>query len=281
MVVFERQIAGILRYRKVFLASGNQLDELVSNLRSFEILRAFWLLAAGSSGLRPLFQTQAQTAVVDLSKGQEAIYAGMHTNCRYKVRRAEKLRDRFEIVMNTEAARADFLPFYNTFAGNKGTVPQLKPRRFNEYLPHADVFMLYFEGQPTCGRLVLRDEESRTALMLYSGTRRLEQGANTITVGLLNRYLHWHEMKTYQAGGMEKYDFGGTGGPNVSVTNFKLSFGGQPATVDYCVYAGTAPKIWKLAHSFYTRWSGQATLRPDVTSTGGSDGQVAPYRSTE
>jgi len=35
-----------------------------------------------------------------------------------------------------------------------------------KYLPHADVFMLYFEGQPTCGRLVLRDEESRRALML-------------------------------------------------------------------------------------------------------------------
>jgi hypothetical protein len=185
----------------------------------------------------------------------------MHTNCRYKVRRAEKMRDRFEVVMNTEAARKDFLAFYNNFARHKGNVPQLKPYRFTEYLPHADVFVLYFDGQPTCGRLVLRDEESRTALMLYSGTRRFDLGVDTITIGLLNRYLHWHEMKIYQAAGMEKYDFGGTGGVHRSVTSFKLSFGGRSTTHDYFVYAGAAPGVWRLAHTLYTRWSGEAGLR--------------------
>jgi hypothetical protein len=67
----------------------------------------------------------------------------MHTNCRYKVRRAEKMHDRFEIVMNTAAARRDFVGFYNTFVRSSGKMPLLKPRRFNEYLPQAGVFMLY------------------------------------------------------------------------------------------------------------------------------------------
>jgi len=260
MVVFERAIGGAVRYLKVFLPKAEQLAELANDLGGLDVLRVFSAPTILSNGISPIARGWAQTTLVDLSRGQEAIYAGMHTNCRYKVRRAEKLRDRLEIVMNTEAARADFLPFYNTFAGNKGTVPRLKPYRFNEYLPHADVFMLYFEGQPTCGRLVLRDEESRTALMLYSGTRRLEQGADTITVGLLNRYLHWHEMKTYQAAGMETYDFGGIGPTTTSVNNFKMSFGGQLKQVSSCLYVGSMRPVWKFAYSLYTRWTGESIL---------------------
>jgi len=259
MVVFERQIARLVRYRKVFFPSGEQLAGLVRNLRTFDVLRVFSSPTVFSNGIRPISENVLRTIFVDLCKGQEAIYAGMHTNCRYKVRRAEKMSDRIDIVMNTEAARSDFLALYKDFARSKGQIPVLKPQRFSEYLPHADVFMLYFEGQPTCGRLVLRDEESRSAMMLYSGTRRLDEGADTITVGLLNRYLYWHEMKTYQAAGMKKYDFGGAGTMNPQLTQFKLSFGGDFLTYHYCVYTGTARIAWGLAHSLYTRWTGEAS----------------------
>jgi hypothetical protein len=188
----------------------------------------------------------------------------MHTACRYDVRRAEKMRDRFEIVMNTEAARADFLALYNTFVRKKGDLPQLKLHRFNEYFPHADVFVLYFEDRPTCGRLVLRDTESRTALMLYSATRRLEQGVNTQTVGALNRYLHWYEMTTYQAAGLAKYDFGGLGA-NPSLSNFKKSFGGDVVWTGYALYTGAARTAWWLLHAAYIRWTGESKNQPKST----------------
>jgi hypothetical protein len=251
MVVFERVILGRFRYFKVFMPTEEQLNQLATSMRGLDVLRVF----SGPTSLR-----DAQTTIVDLSKGQDAIYAGMHTSCRYKVRRAEKMRNRFEIVMNTESARKDFLQLYNSFASSKRNMPLLKVQRFNEYLPHADVFMLYFEGRPTCGRLVLRDEETRTALMLYSGTRRFEQDADTITVGLLNRYLHWHEMKTYLAAGMEKYDFGGIGPRNPSVSNFKMSFGGQLYTLGLYLYSASARPFWRLAHSLYSSWSGESFL---------------------
>jgi hypothetical protein len=266
MVVFERPIGEVARYLKVFLPREDQLAELAYNLRAFDLLRVFSGPAVSSNRVPPIAKGWAQTTFVDLSKGQEAIYAGMHTNCRYKVRRAEKMRDRFQIVMNTEATCKDFLSLYNTFASSKGKMPQLKPQRFKEYLPHADVFMLYFEGRPTCGRLVLRDEESRTAVMLYSGTRRYEEGSDTITVGLLNRYLHWHEMKTYQVAGIEKYDFGGVGPRNTSVSNFKMSFGGQLSTVGLFAYAGSARAFWKIAYSLYNRWTGESLLYTKWTS---------------
>jgi hypothetical protein len=260
MVVFERPIAALVHFRKVFFPREDQLAELVKSLRSFDVLRVFSSPTIFSDGVYPVVQQRSGTTWVDLSKSPEAILAGMHTNCRYYVRRAEKMHDSFEIVMNTEAARRDFLTLYNRFTRSKGNMPPLKSRRFNEYLPHGDVFILYFEGQPTCGHLVLRDKESRIALLLYSGTRRLERGADTQTVGSLNRYLHWHEMKLYQAAGMEKYDFGGIGSVNPSLSQFKKSFGGQSVMYHYGLYAGTAGIAWKLAHSLYTRWAGQARL---------------------
>jgi hypothetical protein len=263
MVVFERTMGGVLRYFKVFLPTEDQLARLASNMRPLDVLRVFAGPPAIVHGFSPIAQGWAQTTVVDLSKGQEAIYAAMHTNCRYKVRRAEKMHDRFEVAMNTPAACADFLALYNAFASSRGKMPALKPGRFNAYLPHADVFVLYFEGLPTCGRLVLRDEQSGTALMLYSGTRRFEQGTDTITVGLMNRYLHWHEMKTYQAAGLATYDFGGVGPGRAvvpSVSNFKMSFGGRLIPLGLYLYAGAARPAWKFAHSVYVKWRGESLL---------------------
>jgi hypothetical protein len=248
MVVVERLRFGILRCIEVYFAREDQLTELVRNLGPLDLLYGFSRVPLSAEGIRPLVQNQRKTTLVDLSNGQEAIWAELHANCRYKVRRAAKIDDRFAIAMNTEAACADFRQLYNHFAQAKGKLPLLTARGLQSYLPQADVFTLYYEGRPTCGRLVLRDEESRMALMLYSATRRLEPGADTITIGLLNRYLHWHEMKTYQAAGMYGYDFGGAGDAYPSVTRFKLSFGGEVSVLHYCVYAGTV-LIWKLWQS--------------------------------
>jgi hypothetical protein len=249
-----------VRYLKVYLPREDQLAELANNLRGLDVLRAFSAPAQLSNAVPPIARGWAHDAWVDLSKAQEALFAEMRVDNRYQVRRAEKMRDRFEIVMNTEAARADFLSLYNSFAHNNGKLPLLKPHRLNEYLPHADVFMLYWEELPTCGRLVLRDEERRTALMVYSGTRRLDQGAHTKTVGLLNRYLHWHEMKTYRAAGMEEYNFGGVGPKTPSINDFKMSFGAKLRPTSSYLYAGSARPVWKIAYSLFNKWRG-ASLR--------------------
>src|SRR5207253_1283661 len=113
MLLFERQIAGLIGYRKAFFASEMQLTELVHTLRPFQILRSFAGAAIVSNGTRPVVQNREKTALVDLTKGQGAIYARMHTNCRYKVRRAEKLSDRIEICENTEEVRRDFLTLHH------------------------------------------------------------------------------------------------------------------------------------------------------------------------
>jgi hypothetical protein len=262
MIVLERSIGRVVRYRRVYLSSRVQLNDLVASLRPLDLLRAFCPEEVVSDVIPPVFHIQRMTTFVDLSRGQDAICAGMHTNCRYKVRRAAKLQSCFEIIMNTEQARADFLTLYNSFAQRKGRLRKLVPARFNEYMPHTDVFMLYFRGRPTCGRLVLRDEQSGTALMLYSATSRLEEDAETATIGLLNRYLHWHEMTSYQAAGMKRYDFGGVDNSYPSVNRFKLSFGGDTRTFNYCAYAGSARIFWRMAHSLnQLRYDWRLTLK--------------------
>jgi Acetyltransferase (GNAT) domain len=249
MLLFDRRLGGFLRYRKVFLATEAQLAELIRTLGPFDILRSF-STAVPLDGPRLVLKRPFSTAVVDLTKGEDAIYGAMHKNCRYKVRRAEKLHDRIEIRTNSETVRRDFIALHNAFVHCKRNVPSLTPRLYHEFVPQADIFVLYFDRQPTCGRLVLRDEESRTVLMTHSAISRLPEGADPITVGLLNRYLYWYEMKTYSADGMESYDFGGAGGIE-SLTQFKLSFGAQLVPFSYCMYAGAFPLGWKVVHLLY------------------------------
>src|SRR5689334_10341298 len=108
MIIIERAIASLVRYRKVYMPTEAQLTELVSELRPFDLPRAFWPAAIVSRDhIRPVIQGEARTTFVDLSKGLDAVRAGMHPSCRYKVRRAQKMRDRFEIAMNSPAARDD------------------------------------------------------------------------------------------------------------------------------------------------------------------------------
>jgi Acetyltransferase (GNAT) domain len=249
LILIERAIARVLRYRKVFFASEDQLADLTKDLQARDFLRSFSPASILSTDVRLVYQRKQKTAFVDLTKNEAAIFADMHASCRYKIRRAEKLGGRIKIGVNTDAVRQDFMILNDAFVRNKRVVRPLKPHRLAEYLPHCDIFVLYYDGIPACGRLVLRDEETRTALMMFSPTRRFFPGADTITIGLVNRYLHWYEMKNYRALGLEKYDFGGLG--PASLAQFKMSFGAQPASFNYCVYSGAARLVWKFAHSLY------------------------------
>ena len=75
-------------------------------------------------------------------------------------------------------------------------------------------------------------------------------------------------MKTYEAEGLDRYDFGGVGDVQSSLAHFKRSFGGQLSTVNYCFYAVGAPIFWKFMHSFYT-------FRRNLRATKDSGGMAA------
>jgi hypothetical protein len=78
-------------------------------------------------------------------------------------------------------------------------------------------------------------------------------------------------MKTYQAAGMEIYDFGGTSS-DLSAVNFKMSFGGQLTTSRYALYARAGRAAWWLAHGLYVKWTGED--RKPLNASHISDGRI-------
>ena len=78
----ERVVAGIVRYRRVYLPSEAQLTELVNDLAPFDLVRAFWPAAIVSHHVRPVAQGETKTTVIDLSKGLETVWARIHSSCR-------------------------------------------------------------------------------------------------------------------------------------------------------------------------------------------------------
>src|SRR5207244_489818 len=99
---------------------------------------------------------------------------------------------------------------------------------WTELREYVDVFVVAYEGVPVAAHVLLVDRP-RARLFLSATTHRAD-AVDTQVVGRLNRLLHWHEMLYYKACGFAKYDFGGIedrSSPVYSVTQFKLSFGGD------------------------------------------------------
>jgi lipid II:glycine glycyltransferase (peptidoglycan interpeptide bridge formation enzyme) len=94
---------------------------------------------------------------------------------------------------------------------------------------HSDVFTIEADGVVCAAHVFLSD--ARRVRMLFSATVRRSSRDHDRLVGLANRYLHWREIQHYRTQGVQLYDFGGVEldptRPLYSVTQFKLSFGGE------------------------------------------------------
>ena len=133
MITIVRRVGGLLRYRKVWFPSHEDVFKISRSLQPNEVVRIF----GASSELRKLphlvRHRQLRTAWVDLSAGPERVLQGMRRkSCRYEIRRAEKMLDRVRIEIGSERANRDFLAVYNDFAETKG-VPKL-PARWLVYI---------------------------------------------------------------------------------------------------------------------------------------------------
>lgn len=179
-------------------------------------------------------------------------------SCRYEIRRAEKMLNRVEIEINSAKANRDFLTVYNDFAKSKG-LPGVSSLRLQEYSAHGETLVLYLEGEPLCGHLLLCDAEMGIVRLLYSGSRRLETPSDAAACGALNRYLHWHEMQRYHALGFSHFDFGGIRDVEDNFSRFKLSFGGTVVTEHYYLFGGT-PWVARLGNLVYEKLLRHSTL---------------------
>jgi lipid II:glycine glycyltransferase (peptidoglycan interpeptide bridge formation enzyme) len=228
---------GLLRDRLVFFADRDESRAILERVAPHEVVRLRHALAdLRSLGLQvPVSETR--TSWIDLTGHPDALLASMKKTCRYEIRRATRIRDRFTIQAGERAAE-DFLRLYNEFVTWKGYTHPMRARRYRDYLALSDVHVAYLDGEPLVGHLNLRDEQTRRVRLAFSASNRSGGDEHRRLAGWVNRYLHWHEMLTYCGAGFETYDFGGVGDGRSSVARFKLSFGGEVEIGQSCVLAG-------------------------------------------
>src|ERR1700687_1023762 len=198
-----------------------------------------------------------ETLLLDLTREIDDLFRHASQTGRYLVRKAERVRDRFEVRRNDEVAYKDFVAIYNDFVKAKKHTEQISERRLDALKRLADVFVTYFEGRPICGHVMIRDEKLERVGLLWSASTRLKDEDAPALVASLNRWLHWHEMRLYKSEGFRVYDFGGIGEqtPEIAaITRFKLSFGGMRVVEHDYILARTpgrlAVSLWYTLRRF-------------------------------
>ncbi len=270
MLTFQRNIGGLLNYRKVFFPTPDQAFAITKALMRNDVVRIFGLYS--ELDIKHLVtHKKSLTACIDLTMGPEAIWSGMKKkSCRYEIHRAEKMLTEVQIEVNSARARRDFLVVYNTFAEAKGPVPRLSAQQFLEYREVADAYVLYHGDQPVCCHLLLRDREAGIVKLLYSGSRRLESTEYQSICGALNRYLHWFEIQKYSGDKFNIYDFGGIRYENHPTARFKLSFGASITSEHYYLLAGSH-LLGALGNFVYQKCFRSAILANDIAEDCGSE----------
>lgn len=228
MVTIDRHLGGILPYRMVFFPTDKALDELAGRLRAPGLARLFWTTTELEAARRVVRHQRTATVCIALTRALNDIGKAIAKNCRYDIRQMEKMAQRFRIVKNAPQGADDFLDLYNSFARSKGEISPISRQMLKRYEKHADIFLASFDGLPLCGHVLLRDEIIGRTRLLFSASRRLEDRQTARVCGLLNRFLHWHEIQVYRDEGFRTYDFGGIrDDQRDGITQFKMSFGGD------------------------------------------------------
>ncbi len=238
----------------VFFPNQDELLDLVQGLASNALVRVRQTTVELKSHPHLVQRSLFRTSHIDLRKDSESIYQEMDSkSCRYEIRKVEKVSDRLQIHFNDVRVFEDFLELHNDFVRLKGHTGPLAERRLQQYLPVSDVWVVYFDGRPVAGHLLIHDHCVKRVRLIFSATVRLQSPEAAKLSGPLNRYLHWHELKFYKSKAIEIYDFGGIGDGSSSVAKFKLSFGGGRVAENSYVFAGTLGNIGYKCYEGMTR----------------------------
>ncbi len=167
------------------------------------------------------------TSTLDLTQSLDEIFSKMKSNTRNEVRRAEKEGITFEYNFDYDA----FIPFYNEFSESKGLHENIDYDRVAKYdktyitiAKHGDTILAM--------HAIVVNEEDSVAMLLLSGSQRLETGVDRKMIGWGNRYLHFKEFELFKSLGIKKYEWNGVvidpeDKECWNITQFKLSFGSE------------------------------------------------------
>lgn len=168
------------------------------------------------------------TSTIDLTKSLDELLSNMKSNTRNEIRRAEKEGCTFEYNFDYNA----FIPFYNVFSNSKGLNEDIDYNRIAKYdktyitiVKHGDTVLAM--------HAVVVNVQEKVAMLLLSGSQRLDEGVDRKMIGWGNRYLHYKEFELFKSMGIERYEWNGVvvdpeDKECWNISQFKLSFGSEP-----------------------------------------------------
>lgn len=188
--------------------------------------------SAPTSGWRSY---EGATRLIDLTQDPDPIFSTFTKGTRYEINRA---RERDGIKTNLLHASIgspleEFMDYYDRFAASKG-VPAIRRDQVQALAAAGKIAMSTARGA----------DESILAAHAYIITpfrarlthsaslfRAEDDSAVRAQIGRANRFLHWNDLISFQAMGVESYDFGGwyEGSRNsalLQINAFKQEFGG-------------------------------------------------------
>lgn len=169
---------------------------------------------------------KGHSAETDLTIPMEDLMAQMKSNVRNEIRRAMKESCEFAVVESFD----EFIPFYNAFCESKGLSDFTSKARMSKYEKVLMTKTMH-NGVTLAMHANILDEKSKTALLLYSCSPRLEDGVDKKMIGWGNRFLHYKDLEYLKEHGYEIYDWSGVctdpESPKYSIGQFKLAFGGK------------------------------------------------------
>jgi hypothetical protein len=203
--------------------------------------------------------TPFHTILLDLKDDPDRLLARMKRETRYEIRRAaDKDGLTYEKWIAADAEPlAQFLSFYRE-AAVQGNLPKLGDLRLRK-LREAGALSLSLvrgeAGDPLVWHAYYRAER-RVRLLHSASLGRILGTAQASLLGRANRYLHWQDMLTFKAHGVQMYDFGGwyegdSDPKRLSINKFKEGFGGEPVLNFNCLQG--LNRFGKAAVWFYTR----------------------------
>src|ERR1700683_424643 len=265
MVLINRKLGGILNYRVAFFPDPATVRTFTENLKSTEFGGLFYTAVDLPELPSVLRHESHATALTNLKDGPEAVWQVLNKSARQGIRQIEKIPDRARVGLNTDRIIDDFLPLFNEFAASKDGVKAISRSVLDRYGDKIDIFVAYLDGTPMCGHIMLRDDDTSRARLLYSASRRLTDPAVATMCGSLNRYLHWHEIGAYREKGFATYDWGGCGADKSNgIRRFKLSFGGTIVNEHTYLCAGS-PWLGRLGLGISSALKGRGRRQPQMS----------------
>ena len=288
MIVFHRKLKGIIPYRLVYWPSEVALKELANDLPMTHYARVESANVDLESGRCIVGHHLSLTLLINLQRPLSEIYKDLIDNARIRIHKAEKLGSRLVVRRygggpDNDGLVPRFVDLYNDLV--RGKASQAAPvSAAGEYsfFPHADLIMAYLDDQPICGHLNLVDREAGIVRLQHGANKRFDDAATARLAGIVNVYLHWHELEMYRQEGLATYDFGSIGqvDDSVGVNRFKMQFGGTIIREHNYLLAGM-PLVWSSAISLMSSVGSRWQRRLRVQRAGDQWRDMTPERIRE